>query len=190
LHPHHSFDAAYVQRLKEGDPETETHFCHYFGDLARIKATARLRSAEPADDIRQETLMRVLRIIRQGGIEHPERLGAFVNAVCGNVILEYLRRNKRLSQFPEEQTDIPSEEASVEVGLLKEERTALVKRALDDLSPKDRELLRRIFLDEHDKDEVCQELKVSREYLRVLLHRARVRLRSALNKGRRSARAD
>jgi RNA polymerase sigma-70 factor (ECF subfamily) len=59
-----------------------------------------------------------------------------------------------------------------------------VRRALSELSPKDRELLQRIFLDEEDKDAVCEEFGVTREYLRVLLHRARGRLRTALHRGR------
>ncbi len=51
---------------------------------------------------------------------------------------------------------------------------------LGELPPKDRELLKRIFLDEVDKDTVCEEFKVNRDYLRVLLHRARGRLRTAI----------
>jgi RNA polymerase sigma-70 factor (ECF subfamily) len=34
-------------------------------------------------------------------------------------------------------------------------------------------LLKAIFLDERDRDEVCQEFGVDRDYLRVLLHRAK-----------------
>ena len=43
------------------------------------------------EDIRQETFLRVLVTLRRKhGLEHPERLGAFVNSVCNNVFLEYL----------------------------------------------------------------------------------------------------
>jgi RNA polymerase sigma-70 factor (ECF subfamily) len=41
-------------------------------------------------------------------------------------------------------------------------------------------LLRAVFLDEQDKDEVCRDYGVERAYLRVLLHRARRRLRDLL----------
>lgn len=187
---HYAFDADYVRRLRERDDATESHFCQYFGDLVRLKASARLRSGDAAEDIRQETLMRVLRSIQNGDLQQPEKLGGFVNAVCTNVILEYFRKNQRLSQFAEDAPEIASGDASVETGLLQDERKALVRRALNDLSPKDSELLRRVFLEEHDKDLVCSELGVSREYLRVLLHRARLRLQTALVKGRRIAGAD
>jgi RNA polymerase sigma-70 factor (ECF subfamily) len=176
----YSFDADYVRRLGDGDNATEEHFAEYFGELIRIKATVRLRSAQLADDIRQETLLRVLRGVRKGAIEHPERLGAYVNTVCNNVMLEGFRRDRRLSQMPDEADQISSGEPSVEAELVQNQRKALVKRMLGELPPKDRELLKRIFLDEVDKDTVCEEFKVNRDYLRVLLHRARGRLRTAI----------
>ena len=40
-------------------------------------------------------------------------------------------------------------------------------------SERDRRLLREIFLEERDKDAVCQDFGVDRDYLRVLLHRAK-----------------
>jgi len=175
-----SFDANYMQRLKDGDSQTEEHFARYFGDLIRIKAGARLRSRESVDDVRQETLLRVIRNLRSGIIEHPERFGAYVNAVCNNVMLEVFRRESRWNQFPEEGPEIESKETGVETTLLEDERRDLVRQALDELSQKDRQLLHRIFLDEEDKDTVCREFGVTREHLRVLLHRARGRLRATM----------
>ena len=175
-----SFDAAYVQRLKDGDFATEDHFFKYFGELIRLKAGSRLRNGTLVDDIRQETLFRVIRTIRQGGIEQPERLGAFVNTVCTNVIYETIRRESRVQQIPEGTREVPSEDFSTEQQLLREERQGLVRDALNLLAPRDQALLHRIFYKEEDKDKVCKEFHVNREYLRVLLHRARTRLRSAM----------
>jgi RNA polymerase sigma-70 factor (ECF subfamily) len=178
----YSFDAEYLRRLKEGDGPTEEHFARYFGGLLRIKANSRLRSWQAADDVRQETLLRVLRNIRRGDIEHPERFGAYVNTVCNNVMLELFRRDSRWDQFSEDSSEPASGEASAESGMVEEERRALVRQALDELPPKDRELLRRIFLNEEDRDAVCEEFGVNRENLRVLLHRARGRLRASIRK--------
>lgn len=177
-----SFDAKYVQRLKDGDGQTEEHFARYFGDLIRIKASANMHAREAADDVRQETLLRVLRNIRNGVIEQPERFGAYVNSVCNNVMMELFRRDSRLGQFPEEGLEIESGEAAVDTNLLQNETRVMVRQALDGLSAKDRNLLRRIFMDEEDKDAVCEEFGVTREHLRVLLHRARGRLRATLRR--------
>jgi RNA polymerase sigma-70 factor (ECF subfamily) len=60
---------------------------------------------------------------------------------------------------------------------------------LAELPRKDREVLRLVLLEERDKAEVCQKLRITPEYLRVLLHRARERFRDRLN-GKRPKAAD
>jgi RNA polymerase sigma-70 factor (ECF subfamily) len=141
-----------------------------------------MRSREAAEDVRQETLMRVLRNLRNGVIEHPDRFGAYVNSVCSNVMLEHFRGDSRWSQLPDERPDPPGGDSTVESSLLRDERRKLVRQALDELPVKDRSLLRRIFMDEEDKDAVCEEFGVTREHLRVLLHRARGRLRATMRR--------
>jgi RNA polymerase sigma-70 factor (ECF subfamily) len=49
------------------------------------------------------------------------------------------------------------------------------------MKERDRDLLRAIFLEEKDKNEICREFGVDREYLRVLLHRAKGRFRSTFD---------
>ncbi len=177
-----SFDAAYVDRLREGDPAVQDHFTRYFGDLLRIKLRSRLRSSELVDDVRQETFLRVFVTLRRNGLEHPERLGAFVNAVCNNVLLEHLRARGKAAQIPENAPEPVDERVNIEYDLVTEERKASVRSILSGLSPKDRDLLRSVFLEERDKDAVCREHKVDRQYLRVLLHRARKRLRASMER--------
>ena len=48
-----------------------------------------------------------------------------------------------------------------------------LREILLELPERDRLLLKAVFLDERDRDEVCEEFGVERDYLRVLLHRAK-----------------
>jgi RNA polymerase sigma-70 factor (ECF subfamily) len=174
-----AFDASYVDRLRGGDAETERHFFSYFGELIRIKVRSRLRSHQFAEDVRQETLLRVLRALRSpDGIRSPERLGAFVNAVCNNVLLELFRAQRR-HPLPADATSRLAEEtgSSPEDRFLERERQIHVRRIIDGLSTRDRRVLRALFIEERDKDEVCAALGVGRDYLRVLLHRAKAEFR-------------
>jgi RNA polymerase sigma-70 factor (ECF subfamily) len=57
--------------------------------------------------------------------------------------------------------------------LLAEETKMQVRRVLAKLPEKDRKILQAVFFEQRDKNEVCMQLGVSREYLRVLLHRAK-----------------
>jgi RNA polymerase sigma-70 factor, ECF subfamily len=168
-----SFDRAYIDRLRAGDAETERHFFAYFSELIVIKARAR-RSVE-VDDIRQETLLRVLRTLRApGGLRDPAALGSFVNSVCTNVLRESGRSLKRHDPAPEDADTIPDRATpGPETQLMTTQRQEAVRRVLDSLPPRDRDLLRAIYLDERDKTRVCDELGVNRDYLRVLVHRAK-----------------
>ena len=173
----YTFDNSYVQRLLAHDRETEAHFTRYFGELMHIKLRARLRSSELVDDIRQETFLRVFRSLREGGLHHPERIGAFVNSVCNNVMLEHLRSAGRSAGSADENFDVPDNSPPVDDALITSERRQQVRKILDDLPQNDRDLLRSVFLNEEDKDDVCRRYNVDRNYLRVLLHRARLRMR-------------
>jgi RNA polymerase sigma-70 factor (ECF subfamily) len=177
------FDQDYVNRLTEGDPETEAHFTSYFGALLLIKLRGRLRSPQRVEDARQETFLRVLNVLRKkGGIQHPERLGAFVNSVCENVLSESFRADNRFQQVPENAVEPADENASAESHCLSEERKSIIRRVMITLANPDQQILRKVFLEEQDKDEICKEMGIDRDYLRVRVHRALARFRSSLQK--------
>jgi RNA polymerase sigma-70 factor, ECF subfamily len=177
------FDQDYVNRLTQGDAETEAHFTNYFGSLLLIKLRGRLRSPQLVEDARQETFLRVLHVLRnKGGIQHPERLGGFVNAVCENVLSETYRSSARFQQAPENAVEPADESASAESQCLSEERKNLIRQVMAGLSAPDQQILRKYFLEEQDKDEICKEMGIDRDYLRVRLHRALARIRTALQK--------
>ena len=177
----YTFDEDYVRRLTEGDSSVEAHFTAYFGNLLTLKLRNRLRSGPGIDDIRQETFLRVLQTLRQkGGLEHPERLGAFVNSVCNNVLLETFRAQSRYSPLPEENAEPADHTIDLDGSLVSEDRKRLVGKILDRLSETDREILKMLFFDETHKQEICRVMGVSRDYLRVLVYRARVHFKAAL----------
>ncbi len=175
------FDLAYLDRLKARDAETERHFIAYFGELLRIKLRARLRSWELIEDARQETFLRVLTAVqRSDGVAHPERLGAFVNSVCQNVLYELYRSDSRARSQVAEHPDLPEDRDSTESALVTQESRRQVREVIRDLPAKDRDVLRMVFYDEVDRDEICRRFGVDREYLRVLVHRAKARFREVL----------
>lgn len=180
--PRYDFDRAYIDRLAAGDPETERHFTRYFGDLLALKLRSRLRSAAQIEDARQETFVRVLSTLKQkGGIASPEALGAFVNTVCTNVVFEMYRSGSRLAPLDEGHDEADLRKADAETSLMAAEEHSRVRAVLAGLPQKDRDVLRLVFFEERDKDAVCEELNVDRNYLRVLLHRAKTHFRERLS---------
>jgi RNA polymerase sigma-70 factor (ECF subfamily) len=177
--PRHEFDQDYVERLVAEDPETEQHFTRYFGELLSLKLRSRLKSASLVEDAKQETFVRVLSTLKEkGGLNSPGSLGAFVNTVCNHVLFEMYRSGSRITPLEEDAAhEIEESRASAETTLLAAEEHDRVRLALAGLPAKEQELLKWLFFDERSKDDICRELRVDRDYLRVLLHRAKARFR-------------
>lgn len=176
-----SFNASYVAMLRSGDGQVEEHFVSYFSELIRLKLRSRLHSSEAIEDVRQETFARVIALLRSdGGVKEPERLGAFVNSICNNVLCEHYRaksgRESSLENAPE--TALVHRGPSA-LSILETKDTArMVRRILKQLTQRDRNLLKAVLLEERDKDAVCTEFGVTRTYLRVLIHRAKQSFKS------------
>lgn len=174
------FDECYVKRLQAGDPAVEQHFASYFGELLRIKLLSRFLPQHLVDDITQETFSRVLSALkRDNALRSSECLGAFVNSVCNNILLEYYRRSGRESTLEDAQEP---EDTKVDLNrsLVSEEARRLVREILDQMPDRDRIVLRALFIEEKSKDQVCRQLAVDRDYLRVLLHRAKIQFRERI----------
>lgn len=175
----YAFDGSYIERLLSGNPDTAAHFEAYFGQRIRSKVRARGLGGQ-FDDIRQETFVRVMRMLRStSGLRDPGALGAFVHAVCTNVIRELARLPRNDSIDDDDPGALADEDTpTTESQLITDERQATIRRTLERLPTRDRDLLKAVFLDEQDKDRVCRQLGVSRDYLRVLIHRAKNEFRA------------
>ncbi len=170
-----TFDQSYLERLRAGDFRTEQHFASYFDSLIQIKLRSRGRSAKDIEDIRQETFTRVFKALRsEGGIREPEKLGAFVNSICNNVRNEFHRRGQRLSAIDDADAAAESPDPAPDAlhQVMSSDARDLVQRLVDELPERDRRILRAVILEERDKDEVCEQMGVDRDYLRVLQHRS------------------
>jgi len=177
----YQFDGPYLERLCSGDFRTQEHFVAYFSELIQLKLRSRLQSPQAIEDLRQETFARVFSVLRgPTGMRQPERLGAFVNSTCNNVLLEHYRSSARNAPIDdEEDIKIPDTAMDVVSIIAHKQMEQKVREILDELPERDRRVLKEIFIEERDKDDVCKDFGVDRNYLRVLLHRAKQSFRSS-----------
>ncbi|MEP6715973.1 MAG: sigma-70 family RNA polymerase sigma factor [Terriglobia bacterium] len=128
------------------------------------------------DDLIQETLARFLRAEQRSQIRNTEEFGAFLNGVCRNVILEYRRRGKRETSFDDQGSAV---EGSVRPDAEILELRDAIDFSLADLAERDRCILRALYLEGRDKEEICREWEMSDAHFRVVLFRAKERFRRA-----------
>jgi RNA polymerase sigma factor (sigma-70 family) len=174
-----AFDEHYVRQLRERVQPVEEHFSAYCGRLLRNYLGPRIKSPDLREDISQETLLRVFMVLRRGtGLKRPECLGAFVLAVCQNVLREFVRAQFRYSQIGEQEAR-PDAAPSPEAQAIGRQIETFVAGALARLGERDRQVLA-IPLSADRPHDVCRRLGLRHDHLRVVLHRAKAHLRAEL----------
>lgn len=168
-----AFDDEYVRRLREGDRWTEEHYVRYFQLFLTLKLRGRGIPAERIDDIIQEVHARVFKELRGGGRggggpHDGHKFGAYVNAICNHVVQELGRKHHDTSELE----DVFASGDDTLRELITKETEQRVHRTLESLGTRDSDVLRAVFIHEEDKDHICGRFGITREYLRVLAHRA------------------
>jgi RNA polymerase sigma-70 factor, ECF subfamily len=178
-----SFDEKYISGLLEGDPEIEKHFAAHFSQELDHWLKGRVKVAAAVEDVRQETLRRVLETVHRGkALQKPEHLTCFVHGVCRRVLLEYWRKTARFSaqgDISESSDDSFDPEQAASAA----EDACRLRTALLALPPNSRQLLSMIYFEERDRAEVSRSIGVDRGYLRVMIHRALRHLRDCFLSG-------
>ena len=170
-----TFDDEYLRRLRERDRDTTAHFVSYFGELLQITLRPKVRSAEAADDVRQEVFYRFFKKIDD--LRDGTKLGEFVFSIRNKALLEYYRTE---AKFKRPDALLPEEDwPTVIQDLIRKESAERVRALLLLLRPqRDARILRELFFNEQSKDEVCEQFDLTRENLRVVVHRALKRFKN------------
>lgn len=135
------------------------------------------RNCPDVEDIVQETLTRFVRAGQKSQIRNnSEEFGAFVNGVCRNVILEYRRRVRR---EPLADPEIPIKDAGVRPDAEVYEMRQAIDQGLAELADRDRTILRSLYLEGKEKEDICREWSMTDAQFRVVLFRAKERFRRA-----------
>lgn len=177
-----SFDDDYVRRLVASDPVVETHFFHYFRGRLLMKLRKSVSPPSEAEDLCQRIFLIAVIALRDGrGPDDNRKLGGWMTGIARNLVSEWYRAPKPDQLDPDER-DFASDK-NLELDMITLERVDIVRKTVDSMSPRDAEILRAVFLEERDRDEICRQYGIDREYLRVLIHRALKRFKELYPNG-------
>ena len=186
-----------LDRLRAGDePAFEAIVARYNGSLRRVARTF-LHTGTAVDDVVQETWLGVLRGLES--FEGRSSLRTWMFSILVNQARTRARRDARSLPFSALETDDgpsldpsafgndgrwasapPRLDGDPETGLLGGELRAQLLRAVEDLSDEQRAVITLRDLVGCSAAEVCELLDINDGNQRVLLHRARSRVRAAL----------
>ena len=186
-HPAHTEEhcaaTSLVNRVAAGDRQAEAEMVERYSRGLRFLLRRRIRDPELAEDFLQETWAIALVKIRNGGLDDPGRLAGYLCGIANNLAQSEYRRvtRQRTSVNSEIIELIPDESSNPLRHVTRAEVCRQVNSLLKDLKKeRDREILRRFYVQEEDKESICSYLDVDSIHFNRVLFRARQRLRSAL----------
>ncbi len=135
----------------------------------------KLRNRAELDDFVQETLLRAYSKRRQ--LRDTEKFDRWIAAIARNLAREWNRKKREEPmEEPPELIDWRTPHDAVEEA----ERNRRLRRAMESLSPADRELLRARYMDEASYAELQAQHGLSYSAVALRIHRAKKRLRKIL----------
>jgi len=143
-------------------------------DPLRAYCTRTLGSATEAEDVVQEAYLRLLR--RPPQTDRPEELRAFLFRVASNLMIDYWRKRRHERGAVDERALDPGGPGA-DVPLQLD-----MARTFEKLRPRERALMWLAYVEGLSHREISGTLGVSERSVRVLLHRARVKLAALLEK--------
>ncbi|WP_169979515.1 RNA polymerase sigma factor [Tautonia rosea] len=155
------------------------------GRWLRTVIRARLGEPQGVEEVLQEVSLAA--IAQRSPVSDSSRIGAWLYGLAVRQALLYRRsqgrRRKLNARYAEvTQADSPAGHPDPLDWLMATERDGLIRRAVDELSPKDRELLLLKYTEDWSCRQLADRLGLSESAVEARLHRARARLRTKLDR--------
>jgi RNA polymerase sigma factor (sigma-70 family) len=170
------FTEAYLTRLRSGDDATARHFHTYFRRVLGIMLYGKF-ARERVDELIGKTMLAAINNVMCGEPRDPSRLVSYVRGICANITRREIANLKREDVSEVNLDRFSAEEKTAEDRLLANEKAAIVRKVLGEMSRRDRDVLTDLFYHEMDRAEVCEKYRVTAEQLRLVLFHARCRFK-------------
>jgi RNA polymerase sigma-70 factor (ECF subfamily) len=179
----HEIAADLARQIGQGDRAAEQALVARYGPPLHFMLKRRTRDSELALDIRQDALRIVIEKLRAGTLEQPERLAGYLRGVALKLCGAERRKERRRATTADSDAieAVAAERGDPEAHLSAEQLRRAVHELLAELStPRDRDILTRVYLLEQDKDAICAALGVDSLHFNRVLFRAKERFRELL----------
>jgi RNA polymerase sigma factor (sigma-70 family) len=139
----------------------------HFSERVYFIALKELRSHADAEDVRNETMLRVIEAIRADRVSTPDALTSFVIGTARNVMRESLRKLHRVE--PMADRDFAGESATPFTDHTVQKA---IETVISRLKPRERDFLRLYYFEELPRDEISERLGIHQDRVRLIKSRA------------------
>ncbi len=134
-----------------------------------------------AEELMEETFAKIA--IRKPRFKGNSSFKTWLYAIGRNVAVDHLRRESKRQHIPiDEFTEILADAEELEASYIKEERRIILHRVMSRLSPDYRQVLWLVYFEDLSNADVAVVMKKNRRQIENLLYRAKLSLKSELEK--------
>lgn len=172
--------ACSYRRFLEGDDTGLAQIVDTYYDGLVFYINSYVCDLDLAEDIAEETLIKL--VTKKPRFKENSSFKTWLYSIGRNHALDAIRRHSRLRRTPlEDCRDLPSDQET-ESAYFREDRKRMIYRAMVSLKPEYRQILWLYYFEELSQKECAQVMKKSLDSVKHLANRARLALKSELEK--------
>ncbi|MEN1785852.1 MAG: RNA polymerase sigma factor [Bacteroidota bacterium] len=174
-------DQPNIAAILAGDTKAFSVLVDSYKNMVFTVALRMLEHREEAEEVAQDTFIKVFRSLSK--FKGDAKLSTWIYRIAYNTCLDRLKKNKREEKNVaiEDIGTLNLKQMNDAVDLLeRSERSLLIQKCMQQLSPKDAALLTLFYFEEKNLKELAVVLKMSESSVKVGLFRARSRLAKLL----------
>lgn len=172
-----------VERIGAGDKQAEDELVSKYWKSLYFILNRRCNDTHLAADIAQDTFIVVITKARNGDINKPEAISAFIRQTGVNLLIGHFRKETRrgTEAFGEVNIEVPDQKTSITRAVESNQTLALVQQLMNEMKvERDRDILVSFYAKEQTKADICSRLELTPAHFDRVLHRARSRLKQLI----------
>lgn len=172
-----------IEAILNGDSQAFSKLVDDYKNLVYTVALRMLKNTEEAEEVAQDTFVKVFKSIKH--FKGESKFSTWIYRVAYNTCLDRIKKNKKellnTSIDEVEGFDIKDINNALDT-ILANEKALLVRKCVEQLSPKDAAIISLFYFEEKNLKELSIILSLSENTVKVRLYRARTRLAIILRK--------
>lgn len=171
--------ASSYRRYLDGDDNGFAQIVDTYYDGLTLYLNSYVRNLDIAEDLAEETLAKL--IIKKPKFRGRSSFKTWLYSIGRNLAVDYMRRHSNDSVSIDDCLNLASDE-EVEQNYLHEDSKVMMYRAMARLKTEYRQVLWLYYFEDLDQKEIAQVMKKSLDSVKHLVSRARLSLKSELEK--------
>ena len=164
-------DRELVDRVLEGDNTAFEYLFNRYRDAIHRLFVQRLGGANDADDLLQETFIKVYINIHRYSADYT--FGQWVYTIARNTFIDFVRRRQDDLSIDDRFYAPASSAPTPEESVINLQQRSQIEQYLDRLAPRFRQLILMRFFEEYSYEEIAAKLALPLGTVKTQIHRAR-----------------